>query len=129
MCIRLRVNLNTNGRDTLTPHEILEDCKQVFIKKQADYSPGDSMWQNFTFSADFASRLCAGLPADDMRRSTAVLVGIKISRLMTLGLDKPAANEGIRDTISDLINYLSILQSQHDELKLVPLVVKDVETK
>jgi len=93
--------------------EILRNDAGTYERKAADYAPGTDPYENFQFSAEFAHRLCEGLPTDDRRRATATLIGVKISRLQTLGLARAANNEGILDTIGDLRVYLGILEDQH----------------
>lgn len=92
--------------------EILRKDAGTYERKAADYAPGTDPYENFQFSAEFAHRLCEGLPTDDRRRATATLIGVKISRLQTLGLARAANNEGILDTIGDLRVYLGILEDQ-----------------
>ena len=95
--------------------EIFRSDAAVYDRKAADYAPGGDPWENFNFAAAFASRVCEGLAPDDLRRATVVLIGIKLSRLMTLGLVGPAKNEAITDTLKDLRVYAAILEAQHDE--------------
>lgn len=97
------------------PLDVLGKCSTVFGKKRADYSPGADQWENFRFSSMFSSRVCSGLPIDDPRRSAAVLIGTKISRLMSLGLNREEQNEKVTDTIEDCINYLAILEAMQLE--------------
>ena len=94
--------------------EILMDDGIVYSQKAADYAPDGDPWQNFCTSAAFAAAVCRGLPENDPRRSTAVLIGVKISRLMTLGLTKEAKNEAIKDTMRDLRVYVAILEAQSE---------------
>ena len=93
----------------MTVPELLRADADVYERKAADYAPNADPWENFRFAATFAARVCAGLPEDDPRRACALLIGVKLSRLQTLGLCRPAANEGVRDTLSDLRVYLAIL--------------------
>lgn len=92
--------------------DILTCDATVYDKKAADYAPGDDPWENFRTSAAFAAAVCRDLPEDDPRRSTCVLMGVKISRLMTLGLGGKATNEAIVDTLRDLRVYTAILEAQ-----------------
>jgi hypothetical protein len=94
---------------------ILRADADVYERKAADYAPGLDPWENFRFAALFAARVCVGLPDDDPRRATALLMGVKISRLMTLGLKGTASNEKITDTTSDLRVYTAILENQQLE--------------
>lgn len=97
--------------------EILRADADVYEKKAADYAPGSDPWENFRFAADFMARVCRGLPEDDLRRATVLLMGVKISRLMTLGLTGDAKNESITDTAKDLRVYTAILEDQQTESK------------
>ena len=87
----------------------------VYDRKAADYAPGADPWENFRFSARVAAAICRGLPDDDPRRAAAVLIGVKVSRLMTVGLGRKASNETIIDTMRDLRVYVAILEAQHEE--------------
>ncbi len=111
----------------LLPIQLLEADADVFRRKQADYAPDgpapksftlrmDAL-ENFRFSAWFASRVCRGLPEDDPRRAAAVLLGVKASRLMTVGLEGTASNEAIDDTESDFRNYSAILDALNREAR------------
>lgn len=111
----------------LTPLELLEKDAEVFRRKQADYSPNGAApktftllldaFENFRFSAWYASRVCKGLPEDDPRRAAAILEGVKISRRMTVGLAGTASNETIDDTGSDGRNYSAILDALNLEAR------------
>jgi len=96
-----------------TVPDLLRADAEVYERKAADYAPGSDPHENFRFASQFAARLCESLGEDDVRRATAVLIGVKISRLQTLGLGRKARNEGIIDTLSDLRVYLGILEDQH----------------
>lgn len=91
---------------------ILRADADIYEKKAADYAPGEDPWENFRFAAAFAAKVCRGLPEADMRRATVLLIGVKISRLMTLGLAGDAKNESIIDTARDLRVYTAILEDQ-----------------
>ena|ERR1035438_3813569 len=91
--------------------EILRSDALTYSRKAADYTiQGSDPFENFRFSASFAARVCRGLPETDPRRAVATLIGVKISRLMTLGLAREAQNEGVIDTLSDLRVYCAILE-------------------
>lgn len=86
----------------------------TYTRKAADYAPDPAdPWENFTFASHVAARICNGLADDDKRRATALLIGLKVSRLMTVGLAGKASNEKIDDTLGDLRVYAAILQAQH----------------
>lgn len=95
--------------------EILRKDADVYDRKRADYSPGDDPFENFKFAAKFAARVCDGIPLDDQRRAAATLVGLKISRLMTVGLTGDPKNEGVLDTFGDDRVYNAILETMHRE--------------
>lgn len=85
----------------------------TYARKSADYAPDPAHpFENFEFAAKFAQRVCLDLPADDPRRATATVIGIKLSRLQTLGLAGTASNEAIDDTLGDLRVYCAILAEQ-----------------
>jgi hypothetical protein len=91
----------------------LRETAETYQRKAADYAPDPGRpFENFEFSSKLAARICLDLPADDPRRSTVALIGVKLSRLQTLGLTGKAANEAIEDTLGDLIVYLAILSEQ-----------------
>jgi hypothetical protein len=98
-------------RKARTVPEILRADAGTYQRKAADYAPGTDPFENFRFSAVFAARVCRGLPDTDPRRAAAVLIGVKISRLMSLGLAGEAQNENVIDTLSDLRVYVGILES------------------
>ena len=87
----------------------------IYAKKAADYAPDTARpFQNFEFAAEFAQKVCLDLPADDPRRAVVTLMGVKLSRLMTLGLAGDATNEAVTDTLRDLRVYAAILEEIHD---------------
>lgn len=90
--------------------ETLRADADLYERKARDYAPGGDLFENFRFSSTFAARVCRGLSETDPRRATAVLCGVKISRMQTLGLAGSASNEGVLDTIRDLRVYLAILE-------------------
>ncbi len=94
--------------------EILTADAEIYDRKAADYAPGSDPWENFRASAAFMAAVCRGLPEDDLKRATVLLIGVKISRLMTLGLVGKAKNESIKDTLRDLRVYTAILEAQLD---------------
>ena len=99
--------------------EILRGDADTYEAKASDYAPDPSdPFENFTFSGWFADRLTRDQFAVTLwpttRRQVAaccVLIGVKISRLMTLGLFGAAKNESVLDTIRDLRVYLAILEA------------------
>lgn len=93
--------------------EILRADADVYEKKAADYAPGSDPWENFRFASHFAARVCLDLAADDPRRATVTIIGVKLSRLMTLGLAGEAKNEAVEDTLKDLRVYAAILEAQN----------------
>lgn len=92
------------------PDKLLEDAAETYRRKAADYDPRND-FENFRFSAGWGAKVCRGLTEDDPRRSVVNQIGIKMSRLATVGLSATAKNEGILDTIDDACVYLKILQS------------------
>lgn len=103
------------GPDVLPEEEIsfiLGAAAKISEKKRAMYA-GTDPDENFIESAKFAGRLCRGLPTDDPRRSTATLIGVKLARVMNLGLSGDAEYfESIEDTLVDLVNYFALLIRQ-----------------
>jgi hypothetical protein len=99
-------------RERMDVPTILTRDGETYARKAADYAPGPDQFENFTFSANFAARVCRGLPDGDQKYATATLIGVKVSRLMTLGLVREGANECIKDTLMDLRVYLAILEAQ-----------------
>jgi hypothetical protein len=101
---------------TATPGPValrLLEAAETYTRKSADYAPDPLRpFENFGSAARFAARVCLDLPADDRRRATATLIGVKLSRLQTLGLAGKASNEAVEDTLGDLIVYLAILLEQ-----------------
>lgn len=92
--------------------ELLTADAALYDKKAADYAPGSDPWENFRFASHFMATVCRGLPEDDLRRATVLLIGVKISRLMTVGLGGTASNETIKDTLRDQRVYTAILEAQ-----------------
>jgi len=91
----------------------LRRAADTYERKALDYAPNeDDPYENFKFAAKFAARVGSGLPDWDQRRATLVLIGVKLSRMHTLGLCRDASNEAISDTIEDLMVYLAILKEQ-----------------
>jgi hypothetical protein len=91
--------------------DLLRSDVLTYARKAADYAPGADPFENFRFAATFAARVCRGLPDTDPRRAAATLIGVKISRLMSLGIAGEAQNEGVRDTLADLRVYAAILEA------------------
>jgi hypothetical protein len=91
---------------------ILSAAAAISEKKRADYAGADPD-ENFTRAAKFAGLVCSGLPELDRRRATAMLIGVKLARLANIGLGGQANNESVNDTLTDLINYVAILQRQN----------------
>ena len=108
--------------DTVLPEEevstILSNAAAISDQKRKDYAGVDPD-ENFTESARFAGRVCRGLPEEDRRRSTAVLIGVKLVRLETIGLAGSALNESLDDTLTDLINYTAILLRQQKRARRI----------
>ena len=88
--------------------DILRNDAITYERKAADYAPVDP-WENFRTSATFAGRL-AGTNVSHIE-SCLMLIGLKISRLQTLGLFGAAKNESVLDTVGDLRVYLAILEA------------------
>lgn len=91
--------------------EILRTDADLYERKAADYANGGDPFENFRFAATFTARVCRGLPETDPRRAAALLVGVKVSRMMTVGLGGRASNEAILDTVRDARVYLGILEA------------------
>lgn len=99
--------------------EILRGDADTYEAKASDYAPDpNDPFENFSFAGRFADRLTRDQFAVTLRPATrqqvaacCVLVGVKISRLMTLGLFGAAKNESVLDTIRDLRVYLAILEA------------------
>jgi len=92
---------------------VLRSAADLYEKKRLDYAPDpNDPYENFRFAAGFAARVGSGLPDWDQRRATLTLIGVKLSRMNTLGLCRDASNEAISDTIEDLMVYLAILKEQ-----------------
>lgn len=95
---------------------ILHQASDLLGKKRDDYAPTN--WaENFESSAAWMAKVCEGLPTDSPVRSAVVLMGVKISRLATLGLGRTASNESIDDTFHDLINYAALALALHHQEK------------
>lgn len=95
----------------MTVPGILRADAELYERKAADYANGGDPFENFRFAATFAARVCRGLPETDPRRAAATLIGVKISRMMTVGIGGRASNEAILDTIRDGRVYLGILEA------------------
>ncbi len=80
---------------------------QVLLRKAGDYSPR-SAFENFDTASYFTKKV-TGTEMDRIH-SCLLLIGTKISRIMTVGLNKPK-NESLYDTLSDLRVYLAIFES------------------
>ena len=91
--------------------EILRGDALTYARKAADYAPNADPNENFRTAATFAARVCRGFPETDPRRAVATLIGVKISRLMTLGLARDAQNESVKDSLADLRVYAAILEA------------------
>ena len=102
-----------------TVPELLRGDADTYEAKAKDYAPDpNDPFENFSFAGRFAERLVDGVLQTTMSRdrlnrvcACCVLIGVKVSRLMTLGLFRPAKNEGVLDTIRDLRVYLAILEA------------------
>lgn len=102
-----------------TVPELLRSDADTYEAKAKDYAPDpNDPFENFSFAGRFAERLVDGVLQTTMSRdklnqvcACCVLIGVKVSRLMTLGLFRPAKNEGVLDTIRDLRVYLAILEA------------------
>lgn len=93
---------------------LLRADADLYEKKAGDYAPKiEDPWENFKFAAHFAARVCLDLAAHDPRRATVTILGVKLSRLMTLGLAGAARNEAVEDTLKDLRVYAAILEAQN----------------
>lgn len=94
--------------------ELLEADAELYARKAADYAPdaGDP-FENFRSSSSFASRVGGRevRPVD----AALVLMGVKISRLQTVGASGKARNEGFRDTLRDLRVYAAIVEALLEE--------------
>lgn len=102
-----------------TVPELLRGDADTYEAKAKDYAPDpNDPFENFSFAGRFAERLVDGALQTTASRdrlnqvyACCVLIGVKVSRLMTLGLFRPAKNEGVLDTIRDLRVYLAILEA------------------
>ena len=91
---------------------ILHADADLYARKAADYAPGADPFENFARAASFATRTGGKeITREDVCR---VLIGVKVSRLETLG-DRPPSNEGVLDTIRDARIYLAILEGMLTE--------------
>lgn len=91
--------------------DLLRSDVLTYARKAADYANGPDPFENFRFAAIFAARVCRGLPETDPRRAAATMVGVKMSRLMTVGLAGEATNEAAMDTLRDARVYLAIMEA------------------
>lgn len=91
---------------------LLGEAAKISDQKRQDYAGADPD-ENFIESAKFSGRLCRGLPETDCRRSTTTLIGVKLARMLTIGLSGIANHESLDDTLTDLINYTAILIRQN----------------
>ena len=93
--------------------DALRKAADTYEKKAADYAPdpGDP-FENFRYAAEFALRVGHRISPADPRYTTLTLIGVKLSRLRTVGIDGKASNEALVDTLEDLMVYLAILKEQ-----------------
>lgn len=99
----------------LSVPEILKTDAETYARKAADYAPEvTDPWENFSFSSMFMARVGRGVEDGSPILATLVLIGVKISRMMTLGVMGKAKNEALKDTLQDLRVYLAILEAQLD---------------
>lgn len=84
--------------------ETFSVCKEILVKKNADYATTDDPWKNF-----MAVQVVGVTPA----RGILVRMMDKISRLGVL-LDKENSvlDESKEDTLNDLINYAVLLKAE-----------------
>ena len=104
--------------DNQTVPDILRRDADKYESKAADYAPDpENPFENFRFAGMFADRLMRDapdwLPVHVRREMQAncTLIGVKISRLMTLGLFGKAKNEDVLDTVKDDRVYGGILEA------------------
>jgi hypothetical protein len=98
--------------DELIQHtaETLEQCGELLIKKNADYSENADVHSNFKEMA----QLCGWLGVDVSKPEGCVqfFVLVKIHRLFKLIREgKTPQNEGLHDSCVDQINYLLLLET------------------
>ena len=94
------------GRWRLVANPFLEslfaECMQINHAKRHDYALDADHFSNFKESAAMA-----GITVE---QAFLQLLGTKMSRLKNLLVtDKTPKNEGVRDTLKDLINYAALL--------------------
>lgn len=80
--------------------KLLNDSKEVHLKKRHDYALEDNPFSNFERSAIIMSWF-----NDPVDKSFANLVGTKLARLAELRNGKSPKNESIYDTLLDLGTY------------------------
>ena len=82
---------------------LLEESKQIHLKKRHDYAAEDNPFSNFERSAIIMSWF-----NDPVDKAFANLVGTKLARLAELRNGKTAMNESIADTCLDLFTYCGL---------------------
>lgn len=94
--------------------ELLKRDASIYRQKAMDYAPDPGgPWENF----EYAARFVGGVTKKDVTREdiALALVGVKLSRLATVGLAREAKNEAVADTLGDLRVYLAILEAMLEE--------------
>lgn len=83
---------------------IFDKCKQLALKKRADYTSTSDTHENFKRSGEIASWF-----KSDIDKPYAVLIGIKLARLGSLLSKGTDPNfESIEDNFIDLVNYMAL---------------------
>lgn len=89
--------------------ELLDKMKLVHNRKSSDYAAINSPFENFDRSSWLASWF-----KNDIDKTFAVLIGVKLARLATLlGKVSKPNNESIADTFLDLANYCTLWAAYH----------------
>lgn len=81
---------------------VINEMKEIFERKNADYAGNRSEFFNFEYAA-----LVAGPFEDPVDRTFAVMIGVKLGRLIALQ-GREAQNEAVEDTYKDLATYAAL---------------------
>lgn len=93
--------------------ELLDEMKEVHIKKSHDYAQDENPFSNFTYAAEVLKPFKN--PIDQV---FAGIIGIKLARLAELlSSGKTPSNESIADTFVDLANYSALWGAYYSSLK------------
>jgi len=124
------VNPQESGECDATPTiaGILRSDADFYTQKAADYAPDKANpFENVEFAAKFSSGVSGGTGQFSTPEMVLInLIGVKISRLMTVGWGGRNKNEPFVDTLRDLRIYSAMLEcylrSYCDEFKKPKLV-------